>query len=226
MDETTTPVPAPAEGAQAQPTAAETPAVQPQPVQEQPAQQDEVMDWVSKKGYDLTTPDGVRKLAESYQNAEKLALSKAQEASELKKSLGQQAPISGDTVDPVMGEFIQDYRRDKMIGGFKETHPDWKEHEPTMAELLNQQVSTPYGTFTRSQLVNEGFLGLEEVYLMAKGTSPVDTETIKNQTRSEVLQTLANTQRAGGATPNASNPNPTAPGADPIMEAIRKSREG
>ena len=104
-----------------------------------------------------------------------------------------------------MGEFIADYKRDKMINTFKASHPDWQEKQPAMAALLNEQVSTQYGVFSRSQLVNEGILSLEDIYVMAKGASPVDTAQIEKDAQQKTLQDLANTQRAGGSQPHATN---------------------
>lgn len=227
MEETTTAT-TPQDGAEAsaQPVGGEQQAAaQPQEPtsQEQPAQaNDEYAAWLVSKGL---TPDSdaAQKAAQMAYNSEKLMSKATQEASELKKSLTQvpQQPQDGSGVDPVLGEFIQDYRRDKLINGFKESHPDWKQHEPAMAEILGQV--TPSG-HTVSQLVNAGYMSLDMVYATAKGSAPVNTEQIKTQAQQEVLQTLANTQRAGGGNAQASNTNPQAPVSDPVLEGIRKSR--
>lgn len=214
----------PDEGAQAP---AGTPQEPPQQ-QEPSAQVDDTADWLAKKGYDPEDPELTTKLAKAYREAEKIGLKAAeQKASELKKSLTPSTPPQpedGTQGDPMMQEFIQDYRRDKLIGGFKESHPDWNEYEPAMVEKLHEQVPTPYGKVTRSQLVNAGFMSLEDVYAMAKGTAPANTEQIKQQGAQETLQTLANTQRAGGGNAHASNSNPQAPADDPIMVGIKRSR--
>lgn len=212
----------PIEGAQ--PTAAQP--VEPQS-QSQPAQaDDEYAAWLASKKLDPTAQDAFEKAAQMAYNSEKLMTRATMEASELKKSLTPPPvqPQDGAAGDPAMGEFIQDYRRDKLIGGFKESHPDWNQHEPAMVAKLNEQVNTPYGVATRSQLVNAGFMSLEDVYAMAKGSAPANTEEIKTQAQQEVLQTLANTQRAGGGNAHASNSNPQAPTIDPVTAAIRKSR--
>lgn len=209
----------PVEGAQ--PTAAQPP----EPTsQSQPAQAtDEYAAWLASKGLDPTAEDAFTKAAQMAYNSEKLMSKATQEASELKRSLTQppQQPEEGSGVDPVMSEFIQDYRRDKLISGFKEQHSDWDQHEPAMVEILSQ--ATPSG-YTYSQLVNAGLIGLDTVYAMAKGSAPANTDQVKQQAQQEVLQTLANTQRAGGGNAHASNSNPQTPTADPITEAIRKAR--
>lgn len=191
-------------------------------VESQPAQADaEYAAWLATKSIDPNDPEAFGKVAQMAYNSEKLMTKATQEASELKKSM-QTAPVdNGSGVDPTMQEFITDYKRDKMINSFKESHTDWKQHEPKMAELLTQPVSTPYGEFSRSQLVHAGFLSLEEVYLMAKGQSPVDIQSVKNDTTQEVLHTLANTQRVGGANTNATNSNPQPAVVDPIMEGLK-----
>jgi hypothetical protein len=205
----------------AQPTAAQPP--QPQSPS-QPAQADDTAAWLQSKGVDPTDPEAFQKVAQMAYHSEKQMTKATQEASELKKSLTPPATQPQDGADPVMSEFVQDYRRDKLINGFKESHKDWNEHEPAMVAKLNEQVNTSYGVYTRSQLVNAGLLSLEDVYSMAKGSAPVNTEQIKTQAQQEVLQTLANTQRAGGGNAHASNSNPQAPTTDPVTEAIRKSR--
>jgi len=230
--EPTTTVAAPTDGAvvTAQPVEGEQqPAAQPpEPTsQSQPAQaNDEYAAWLASKGLDPAAEDAFSKAAQMAYNSEKLMSKATAEASELKKSLTQPVaqPEDGSGTDPVMSEFIQDYRRDKLINGFKDSHKDWQQHEPKMAELLQEPVNTAYGVYTRSQLVNAGLMTIDDVYYRAKGSAPVDTEQIKTQAQQEVLQTLANTQRAGGGNAQASNPNPQAPVADPILEGIKRSR--
>lgn len=217
-------------GAPAQPTPQEpAPAPQAQePVsQSQPAQADDTAAWLQSKGVDPSDPEAFKKVVSMAYNSEKQMTKATQEASELRKSLTPgpvEKPQGYQATDPVMSEFIQDYRRDKLINNFKQSHQDWQQHEPAMAELLNQQVSTAYGVMTRSQLVNAGVISLEDIYSMAKGSAPVNTDQVKAETRQEVLQTLANTQRAGGGAGNATNSNAQTPAEDPIMAAIRKSR--
>ena len=230
MEETTTATPT-ANGVEAsaqpvvegQQAAAQPP--EPQSPAPAPSTEDDTAEWLSKKGFDPSDPEAVMKIAKSYREAEKLAMSATREASELKKSLTPQGlPAQDGQSDPMMQEFIQDYRRDKQISSFKDTHQDWQEHEPTMVNLLEEVVNTPYGAYKRSQLVNSGLLSLDDVYVMAKGSAPANTEAIKSQAQQEVLQTLANTQRAGGSTAHASNSNPQTPSTDPVSEAIRKAR--
>lgn len=209
----------PVEGAQ--PTAAQPqePVSQSQP----PAQADDTAAWLQSKGVDPNDPEAFQKVAQMAYHSEKQMTKATQEASELKRSLtpSQPQPDQNGYVDPSMQEFIQDYRRDKQINSFKEAHPDWNQHESTMVNVLGQTAPNGY---TYSQLVNAGVIDLEAVYTMAKGSAPANTEQIRTQAQQEVLQTLANTQRAGGGNAQASNSNPQAQANDPVIEAIKRSR--
>jgi hypothetical protein len=215
-------------GAPAQPVeAAQQPAAQPQEPtsQGQPAQADqEYAAWLQSKGLEPDS-ESAKKAAQMAYNSEKLMSKATQEASELKKSLSSptQRPQDGEA-DPMVQEMYQDWKTTKLLNDFKESHSDWMDHRGAMSGLLREAVNTQYGEFTREQLVNAGILTLHDVYLQAKGSTPVDTTQIQAQARQETLQTLANTQRAGGGDAQASNPNPQAPTEDPISAAIRKAR--
>jgi len=224
MEETTTPAPTDGGVPVTQPTIVDQPAAEaPQePVSSQPAGTDDTAAWLQSKGVDPNDPEAFQKIASMAYNSEKQMTKATQEASELRKSLGSEPVVPQPGTDPSLQEFIQDYRRDKQINSFKESHSDWSQHEPAMVNILNQTAPNGY---TYSQLVNSGFMGLDAVYAMAKGSAPVDTEQIKEQARQETLQTLANQQRAGGATAHASTSTPSTPNEDPILAGIKRARE-
>ena len=229
MEETTTA--APTNGgveASTQPANVEQQAAaQPQEPQSQgqPAQADDTAAWLQSKGVDPNDPEAFQKIANMAYNSEKQMTKATQEASELRKSLttdNQQFDPNGQNQsDPMMQEFIQDYRRDKQINSFKDAHPDWSQYEPAMVGILGQV--TPNG-YTYSQLVNAGYMSLDTVYSIAKGSAPNNTQEIKAQAQQETLQALATTQRAGGGAAHASQSNPSAPKEDPITAAIKRSR--
>lgn len=223
MEETTTPAPIDdgAQAAQPVKTGQQAAAAPQEPVSSQPAGTEDTAAWLQSKGVDPNDPEAFQKVASMAYNSEKQMTKATQEASKLRSSLSSEPVLPQAGTDPAMQEFMQDYKRDKQVNSFKESHPDWAQHEPTMVNILEQTAPNGY---SYSQLVNSGFMSLEAVYAMAKGSAPVDTEQIKEQTRQETLQALANTQRAGGATAHASNTNPQAPKSDPIIDAIRKSR--
>lgn len=198
---------------------------EPQQTSQQPSDDDENFDydaWLQQKGVDPSTPEGKAAIAKSWRGIEQKMHAATTEASEIKKSLAESAPpVQEAGVDPDIKEFIQDYRQDKMLSSFKEAHPDWKQYDKAMGNLMYEQVQTPYGVFARGQLVKAGLMSLDDVYYRAKAASPVDTKQIKTQAQQEVLQTLANTQRAGGGTAHASDTSPKAPAdKDAFLEGL------
>ncbi len=175
--------------------------------------------WLQQKNIDPATPEGRQAIAKSWRGLEQKMHQTATEASELRKSLTpQQQPQPQPQYDPSMGaqrsdpalqEFIQDYRRDKIISGFKESHQDWQQYEPKMAEILGQVAPSGH---TYSQLVNGGVLDLEMIYAMAKSAgAEANQAQVQAEAQHQVLQTLANTQRAGGPNAQASGGVPSAP---------------
>lgn len=210
------------------------PAAQPQdqelPSQnEQPevSQVDETDAWLQSKGLTRDDPEYLDKITKMAFNSEKQMTKATQEASELRRSLtetGEMPQPGADGLDPALNEFIQDYRRDKQLNQFKEKHSDWERYDQTMGDLVNQAVQTPQGVFTRRDLINAGILTLDDIYAMAKGTAPDNTDEIKTQATQETLQSLANAQRAGGGSAHASSANPQAPKIDPVLEGIKRSR--
>jgi hypothetical protein len=222
MDEpTTTPSPENEGGLQPQPDdqAQQVAAVSQEPsnVQQpqEPSEDDNSIEWlVQQKGVDPTSPDAIEKVARMYREAEKRMHDVTTKASQLDKSL--QAPQQSDEFK----EFISDYKRDKMLNQFKDSTPDWREHEPVMVEKLAETVNTPYGVYTRSDLVNAGILTLHDVYAMARGSAPQQ----KSEDVQQVLRSIANKQLAGANTPNAIKSTPSG-APDPILEAIKRARE-
>lgn len=228
MEETTTVAPTDGgAGAPAEPAKVEQqPAEAPQEPESQTAQVDETAEWLQSKGVDPTDPEALTKLAKMAFNQEKLMTKATQRASELEKSMNQPQQQAGEDETGMdrINAYIARQERKEQLDTFKQSHPDWQKYDESMGSLLEQPLETVYGTVTRRDLIDSGLLTLDDVYAMAKGQTPVDTSQIQAQTRTEVLQTLANTQRAGGGNAHASETNPQAPKVDPVIEAIRRSR--
>ncbi len=221
MEETTTAEPT--DGgveASTQPAQVEQQAAAQPPEPQSQAGTDDTAAWLQAKGLNRDDPEYADKLLKMAFNQEKLMTKATQRASELEKTLN---TSTSQPSNDGMQEFIQEYRQEKMVNNFKQSHPDWQQYDSPMTELLLEEVPTAYGTFPRRELVSAGLMTLEDVYVMAKGKS-FNVDSIKADTKNEVLQQLANQQRAGGASSNAIQSNPSKPEVDPITEAIRKSR--
>lgn len=175
-----------------------------------PANDEKLVKFAESHGITLDSESAIKaaKIAMDNQSAYQQAQSKT---AQLEKSLQTQP------TDNVEADRVQRMEREFGLMKFKSENPDWKEHEPAMVEKLSETVQTPYGVFPRSELVNAGFLSLNDVYVMAKGASAQPQESVK-----DVLQSIANKQRAGGVSANAVNSAPSA--SDPVLEAIKRSR--
>lgn len=139
----------------------------------------------------------------------------ANEASKLQKDISVQPTHNGTEVARVAAMEAQ-----LALMNFKSTHTDWQEHSDAMNTLLEEPYTTAFGTFPRKEYIQNGLMTYEDVYFRAKANNPVKQENVE-----QVLQSIANKQRAGGGLANAINQSPKAPDKDPVIEAIRKSRE-
>lgn len=228
MEETTTPSPAEATGAElpAQPVQPqEQEAVQPQ-TQTAPTEpsSDDNLDWLKSKGVDPSSPEAVAKLAEMYRNAEKQMHQTTQKASELERAVQQVAPLDEPDTDPAIAEVLGElrtFRTERTLQSFKQSHPDWEQYDLAMGEALYE--TTPSGE-SRLEMFNRGQLTLDDIYALVKGRTDT-SQSVRDETRQQVLQQLANTQRAGGVQAHATDASPEQKATDPILEGIRRARE-
>lgn len=183
---------------------------------EAPAEQadnaDDLTDYWAKKGIDITTPEGQAAAAKSYREAEQALSRKAQEASQLKKSLVDQ-PVTVDSDNPLvqsLAEEVVTMKRQAMIDSFTSKVNMTSEQEAEFAKYI---IDT-----NKADLINGGHLTLEEAYKLS-GVGSVDPSTYKSQGKKEALQTLANKQTAtapkGSATTNAAPQK-----GDPILDVL------
>lgn len=176
-----------------------------QPEQEdasEPAQadtsDDDLSDWASKKGIDLSTPEGQAKALKSWREAEKAMHHKSQEASQLKKSLVDQ-PVTVDSDNPLvqsLAEEVVTMKRQAMIDSFTSKVNMTSDQEAEFAKYI---IDT-----NKADLINGGYLTLEEAYKLS-GVGSVDPSTYKSQGKQEALQTLANKQTATAVKGSASS---------------------
>lgn len=229
MDETTTdadlqetqaqdaqPVEQPAEAVQtadSEPQQPEQEDATPEAPAEQADNADDLTNYWAKKGIDITTPEGQAAAAKSYREAEQALSRKAQEASQLKKSLVDQ-PVTVDSDNPLvqsLAEEVVTMKRQAMIDSFTSKVNMNSEQESQFAKYI---VDT-----NKAELINSGYLTLDEAYKLS-GVGSVDPSTYKSQGKQEALQTLANKQTATAPKGSATTSAPPAPG-DPILDVLR-----
>lgn len=169
-----------------------------EPAQPDNSSDDDISDYLSKKGIDLSTPEGQAALAKSYREAEKALSRKAQEASELRKSLVDQ-PVTVESDNPLvqsLAEEVVTMKRQQNIDQFVSEVNLSADQEAKLAEYIS--------TSGKAELINGGYLTLKEAYQLS-GVGNVDPSQYKKQGSQEALQQLANKQRATAPKGNASN---------------------
>ena len=165
------------------------------------AEEEDLADYWSKKGIDITTPEGQRKAAQSYREAERAMTRKSQEASKLSQQLTEQ-PVEELSTDPLVQELANEVvtmKRAQMASSFRERVNLTADAEQKMATYLTENPQ-------KIQLVNAGLLSLDEVYSLS-GAGNQDPEVLKKQGGQQALTELAQKQRAtavkGAATTQA-----------------------
>lgn len=167
---------------------------------ETPSDDEDISEWASKKGIDLSTPEGQQKALKSMREAEKAFHTKAQQASELEKQVqGQTAETSDERLARM--EMILNAKT------FKEQRGITPEQDEAMGTYLTQNPD-------KLQLVKYGFMTFDDVFALS-GAGSVDADSLKKQGRDEALQDLSTRQRASSVKGSASAQS-APPAKDPL----------
>lgn len=173
---------------------------------------DDLADYWSKKGIDITTPEGQRKAAQSYREAEKALSQKSQKASELQKQL-QTQPVEEVSNDPLVQDLATKVvlmERAQQVNDFMREVNLTGEQEQKMAQYLTDNPA-------KAQLVNAGYMSLNEVYQLSGAASESQAK-LKQAGGREALEKLANKQLATRPQGNATTHD--TPKEDPIAAAL------
>jgi len=160
--------------------------------------EEDLSEWASKKGIDLSTPEGQAKALKSMRESEKAFHAKAQQASELEKNL------SSTQFDPDASRAEQAYaiaqqlQNEKIIREWKDTNNVTKEEDAAMGEYAKANPRA-------AQLLMDGQLTLDEFRAIAVPAQGVDKDAIRKAGGKEALETLANKQRATAVKGSASS---------------------
>lgn len=180
--------------------------------------EDDLADYWTKKGIDITTPEGQAQAAKSYREAEKLMHSKAQQASELEKQISTQTTVDPDASEAQRALAIATQLQNKaVIETWKAQNNISHEEDVAMGAYAKANPKT-------AELLTSGLLTLDEFRAIAVPAKPVDTTAIKKQGGQEALEKLANKQRAtqpiGGAA------TPSSPTSDDSIEGLKSRLAG
>ena len=162
---------------------------------------DDLTDYWTKKGIDITTPEGQAQAAKSYREAEKAMHAKGQQASELTKQINAQ-PLNVDTDNELVKQALEKSNQLETtlaVRDLKANNNITPEQDKALGAYVTANPDKAY-------MLRNGFLSLDDVYKMS-GVGTLDQEALKKQGGQEALQTLANKQRVsapqGGASQRA-----------------------
>ena len=168
--------------------------------------EDDLSDYWTKKGIDISTPEGQLASAKSYREAEKMATRKSQERSELAKQLGEQ-PVAVDSDNPLVIELankVHSMERKDSVSSFISEHKLTSEQDVAMGSWLQSNPE-------KVQLINAGYMTLGDAYKLS-GVGEKDTSDIERQGGQKALEKLANKQRAAAPSGSAVSTNRTSTG--------------
>lgn len=163
-------------------------------------EQEQLEKFAKSKGLTLDSDNAI-KAAKMAMNAEKLMHEKTVRASELEKATN----ITNDQVpEGATQEVVDNFRMRNLelkmdIKDWKLSNPDKLAAEAEMVKVLSDPV--------KKELVQGGYLSLDDVYNMAQGGS---TEAVKSQGKREALESLAHKQTAAVPRGHAVNSAPVA----------------
>lgn len=175
--------------------------------------EEDLADYWSKKGIDITTPEGQRAAAKSYREAEKAMHQSKQRSSELEKQL-QGTPYEQVSQDPAVQQALEtatNVQLELQVERWKQANNVTPEQDVAIGQYLTEHQDKAY-------LLKNGYLTLDDVAAMS-GALKQDTDAIKTQASRDTLENLANKQRA--TAPKARATTHTAPPAeDPLLAVL------
>ncbi len=180
---------------------------------EAPADED-LSDYWSKKGIDITTPEGQAKAAKSYREAEKAMHEKGQRASELAKSITDTVTIDPDAskADQAMA-IATNLQNAEIIRAWKEENNITKAEDVALGIYVKENPDV-------GELLTAGRITLNQMRAMAQTSvpKPVDTAKIKKEGAQEALNNLAAKQIATSPSGGASTPTAPTKTGDSLAE--------
>lgn len=169
-------------------------------------------EWLRNKGIDPADPEAMAKVAAMAQNAERAMHDKAQKASKLEKELG---TVTQNGESEALAR-TQALEAKLATRDFFDAHPEAREQEEAMVDWIT-------GDPVQREMVKQGLLTLDQVHAIVSASGS-NTQAIKDQSRKETLEGLANKQRAtgvqGAATTSAPAPQLTSANADTWWESL------
>lgn len=175
-----------------------------------PQVDDKLTKFAKSQGIDLDSPSAI-KAAQIAMKAQSEATRNYHKSAELEKVTNiapEQVPADA-TPQQQENVRIRNLELKYEIQGWKMQNQDKLALESDMVNILNDP--------NKKLLVQEGLLTLDDIYSLAKASSPDNSAEVKSQGKREALQSLAHKQQAAVPAGHATNPS-TTPKEKPFNE--------
>jgi len=150
----------------------------------------------SKKGIDVSTPEGLAKATKSYQEAEKRMHQTAQQSSELEKQLTSQPPVVSD--DPLVQQLADEVFTIRQQTEAREFIREQNVSDTQRMAFVSWLQNNP----TKQQLVDNGYMTVSEAYQLS-GIGKPDAAALRDEGSKATLEKLATNQTAASVPGNA-----------------------
>lgn len=169
-----------------------------EPEQSDNSSGDDLSDWATKKGIDLSTPEGQAKALKSWREAEKAMHQSTQRSSELEKQLNAAGfdQYSDDPTAQGAYELAKATQLELQVERWKQSQGITPEQDVAIGNYLQENPNHAY-------MLKNGYLTLDNIAAMS-GALKQDSAAIKQQGSRETLEKLATKQQASSIPSSAS----------------------
>jgi hypothetical protein len=164
--------------------------------QSAPEVDEELTKYAESNGFELDSP-GAIKAAQLARKSQSEATRNYQKSQELEKATNITNDQLSSDASPQQHENVRIRNLELQIG-----ISNWKQSNPEKLALEKEMIGV-LSDPNKKYLVQEGYLSLDDVYSLAKASSPDKSSEVKSQGKQEALQSLAQKQQAAVPTGNA-----------------------
>lgn len=161
---------------------------------------DDITDFLTKKGIDLNDPDAAKKVAKMYRDVEKEFYKKSQEKAQLEREMTRNSVDESAPADIRALAEVRAMKAEMDANKWKQSVELTPEAEQKMVEYLAQPITDANGDplinpqngqiMTKGLLVINGQLSLDDVYKIVGGNT-VKTDSIRSELKEEIKKEMA-----------------------------------
>ena len=175
---------------------------------------DDITDFLTKKGIDLNDPDAAKKVAKMYRDVEKEFYKKSQEKAQLEREMTRNSVDENAPADIRALAEVRAMKAEMDANKWKQSVELTPEAEQKMVEYLAQPITDANGDplinpqngqiMTKGLLVINGQLSLDDVYKIV-GANTVKTDSIRSELKEEIKKEMAARQASKRPTMQSSD---------------------